>query len=509
MKPPLNLLIVEDSEFDAQMMATLVRKAGFEVSSDRVETGAALQAALAAKKWDVILSDYNLPGFSAPEALQIVQASGLDIPFIIISGGIGEATAVEAMKAGAHDYLMKGNLSRLAPVVEREIREAANRAERREAREALRESEQRYRLLWESSPDVVFLMDAGSRILFANPAVRQVFGYSPEEVIGQRLGWFQSSAGQVLPGKSLEESMSNAVGGGQRGPSEHLAWTRDGRQIHLGVNFSHMELHGERRFVSFIRDVSERKKAEAELAENQEQFRVAREIQQHLFPKAPPALPGFDIAGVTYPADSTGGDYFDFLPMLHERFGFIVADVTGHGVGPALLMAETRAYLRTLAGNREDVGEILTRANGILAEDVGHERFVTLFLGRLDPKTLAFFYANAGHPAGYVLDASGAVKEEMKRTSVPLGIMPDTRYRGDAFVLLAPGDIVLLLTDGIEESTAPDDSFFGIERALDVVRARRDQPAREILEALYQAVRDFSGNAPQVDDVTAILIKVL
>ena len=509
MKPPLRVLIVEDSEFDAQMMATLIRKSGYDVTSERVETSTALHAALTGKKWDVILSDYNLPEFSAPEALKIVQASEIDIPFIIISGGIGEATAVEAMKAGANDYLMKGNLSRLAPVVERELREAANRAERREAREALRESELRYRLLWETSPDAVILMDPDSQIHFANPAVEGVFGYKPEEVIGGNLSMLQPESLRGAHSAGISRYLRTGEKKLNWRATETLGRRKDGTEIAIEVSFSDMVLHGQRRFVGFIRDITERKKAEKELRENQEQFAVARDIQQRLFPKSAPVIPGFDIAGVTFPADSTGGDYFDFLPMLHERFGFIVADVAGHGIGPALLMAETRAYLRTLAGNREDVGEILTRANGILAEDVGHERFVTLFLGRLDPKTLAFFYANAGHPTCYVLGADGAVKEELKRTSVPLGIMPDTRYRGDAFVLLAPGDCVLLLTDGIEESTAPDNSFFGIERALNVIRTQRERPAKEILEALYQAVRDFSGNTPQLDDVTAILIKVL
>src|SRR5204863_6954288 len=106
---------------------------------------------------------------------------------IIISGGIGEATAVAAMKAGAHDYLMKGNLSRLAPAIERELREAANRRERREARAKLLESELRYRLLWESSPDAVLLMDSESKILIGNPAVETVLGYKQEEVIGELL----------------------------------------------------------------------------------------------------------------------------------------------------------------------------------------------------------------------------------------------------------------------------------------------------------------------------------
>jgi DNA-binding NtrC family response regulator len=115
MKPVLRVLIVEDSEFDAQMITSLIRKSGYDVITERVETAEVMQRSLQHKKWDIILSDYNLPTFSAPEALKLVQASGLDLPFIIISGGIGEATAVAAMKAGAHDYLMKGNLNRLSP----------------------------------------------------------------------------------------------------------------------------------------------------------------------------------------------------------------------------------------------------------------------------------------------------------------------------------------------------------------------------------------------------------
>ncbi|PYJ00258.1 MAG: hypothetical protein DME25_21135, partial [Verrucomicrobia bacterium] len=256
---------------------------------------------------------------------------------------------------------------------------------------------------------------------------------------------------------------------------------KDGTEIPIEVSFSDLVLQGERRFVGFIRDITERKRAERELSENQEQFRVAREIQQRLFPKSAPASPGFDIAGASFPAEATGGDYFDYLPMLHHRLGVIVGDVTGHGVGPALLMAETRAYLRVLAGRREDVGEILTRANGILAEDVGAERFVTLFLGRLDPATRALVYASAG---------------------------PDTQYAPAPQIILGRGDLVLLLTDGIEETPAPDGALFGLDRTLQVVRSHRAQPAQEIVQALYAEARAFADHAPQIDDITAIVIKV-
>ena len=508
MKTSLRVLIVEDSEFDALMMVSMLRKGGYDVAFERVESAPAMQTALASHPWDIILADYNLPDFDAPTALRILNESRLDLPFIIVSGGIGEDVAVGAMKAGAHDYLMKGNLNRLVPAVERELREAANRAGQRDTQQALQESELRYRLLWETSPDTVILMDMASKIDFVNPAIKDVFGYTPEEIIGLNLSMLQPEHLRGRHHAGLNRYLQTGIKKLDWRATETVGRRKDGAEIPIEVSFSDMVLNGERRFVGFIRDITERKRAEKELSENKEQFRVAREIQQRLFPKSAPALPGFDIAGASYPAEATGGDYFDYLPMLNDRLGVVVGDVTGHGVGPALLMAETRAYLRVLAGRREDVGEILTRANSVLSEDVGSERFITLFLARLDPRNRLLSYASAGHPTGYILDAAGEIKTRLPRTGVPLGIRPDTQYASSPEIPLASGDIVLLVTDGIEECMAPDEAFFGVERTLDVVRANRERTAQEIVESLYQAARQFGRNTPQVDDVTVIVMKV-
>ena len=255
--------------------------------------------------------------------------------------------------------------------------------------------------------------------------------------------------------------------------------------------------------------VIQRKRAEHELRANEEQFRVAREIQQRLFPKAAPHLSGFDIAGLSHAADATGGDYFDYLPMLHGRLGVVVADVTGHGIGPALLMAETRAYLRLLALNREDVGEILTRANRVLAEDIGYERFITMLLVSLDPKARMLTCANAGHLPGFVFNGHGEIKTQLKRSGIPLGLKPDTHYPPGTGVKLERGDTVLLLTDGIDEAMSPTNTIFGIERALEIVRTHRSKTARELVDTLYAGVRRFSQNTPQQDDVTAVVIKAV
>lgn len=508
MNSPLRLLVVEDSEFDAQIMLSILRQGGYDVTAQRVETADSLRAALAISPWDVILADYNLPDFSAPAALALVQASGLDIPFIIVSGGIGEDVAVAAMKAGAHDYVMKGNLQRLVPAVERELREAAVRASRQEAKQALQESELRHRLLWETCPDAVILMNTHGQIEFANPAIEAVFGYTPDEVSGQHLELLQPPRlrGAHLAGMTryLETGLKKV----NWRATETVGLRKDGAEVPVEVSFADMNLKGERRFVGFVRDITERKRSERELRENQEQFRVAREIQQRLFPKNAPRLPGYDLAGATYPAEATGGDYFDYLPMINGAVGLVVGDVTGHGVGPALLMAEARAYLRLLAGRHEDVGEILTVANRILAEDVGSERFVTLCLARLDPACRTFVYASAGHHTAYVFDAHGQTKFILPRTEIPLGLRAGTQYVASSEKQMAPGDMLLLVTDGIQESVSPGNALFGDERIMEVARRARAKPAREIVEALHQAACEFIAGRPQADDITVVVLKV-
>ncbi|GAF83264.1 unnamed protein product, partial [marine sediment metagenome] len=141
MGKPLRVLIVEDSEDDALLVIREVERGGYETTFERVETAEAMTAALEKQAWDIIITDYKMPHFSAPEALDLFKETGLDLPFIVVSGTIGEETAVATMKAGAHDYLMKGNLTRLVPAIERELHEAEVRKGRKLAQEALQIAE--------------------------------------------------------------------------------------------------------------------------------------------------------------------------------------------------------------------------------------------------------------------------------------------------------------------------------------------------------------------------------
>ena len=375
----LRALVIEDSEIDALLLIEQLKAGGYALETQRVDNADELNAALAGKPWDIIFSDHNMPNFSSTAALQIVRAKNPDVPFLIVSGTIGEEVAVAAMRAGAQDYLMKGNMARLVAAVERELQDAIERRAR--------------------------------------------------------------------------------------------------------------------------------KAAERTLLAQEEEFRLAREIQQHLFPAAAPVLPGYDLAGSSVPAAATGGDYFDFIPTPSGDVLVVVGDVTGHGLGPALLMADVRAYLRALVLADHKLATMLTHARRLLLKDLGLDYFITLFFAQLNPATGMWTYINAGHPPGCLLPATGGEPHEMLPTTPALGIDRDEEPLVPKQVQLQNGDVVLLVSDGIIEAWSPDGQEFGEERMLAIVQRERNRPATEIIQALMDAVRAHSGSNVLQDDMTAVVIK--
>ncbi|WP_396134279.1 response regulator [Chamaesiphon sp. VAR_48_metabat_135_sub] len=190
----LRILIVEDSENDLLLLLRELRRGGYTLDYVRVENAADMQAALDRQPWDIVIADYTLPQFSAPEALQLLQIQHQDLPFIIVSGTIGEETAVAAMRAGAHDYLLKDNLTRLVPAVERELREARERQQRLYAERALRESEERFRQLAENITESVFWMSdpKAMQMLYVSPAYERIWGYSCESLYVDFMQWIEA-----------------------------------------------------------------------------------------------------------------------------------------------------------------------------------------------------------------------------------------------------------------------------------------------------------------------------
>lgn len=187
MKLQLRVLIVEDSEDDAELLIYELKRGNYHPIYERVDTADAFIAALDRQHWDIIIADYSMPCFSAPAALSLLQEKKLDIPYIIVSGSFGEEMAVDAMKAGASDYIMKGNLARLIPAVERELREALQRRKRREAEKALRENEERFRSLIENVLDIITVLSPDGTVYYISPSVHKVLGYESEELVEKNI----------------------------------------------------------------------------------------------------------------------------------------------------------------------------------------------------------------------------------------------------------------------------------------------------------------------------------
>jgi PAS domain S-box-containing protein len=379
----------------------------------------------------------------------------------------------------------------------------------RNAERALRDSERRLRTIFDSAAEGILTIDEDGVIESLNAVAEAMFGHARGELVGRPVT-------TLLPPSQGHET-SGFQGGLQLGEvelpfgvvRELVGRRRDGTTFRMDLMLNELLLEGRRLFAGFIRDATERHarlEAERALLSTHEELRLARVIQQRFYPTVAPAVPGFDIAGVSHPAEQAGGDYFDYLPMAGGRLGLVIGDVTGHGLGPALLMSQTRAYLRALLLLTQDVSDLLTRLNGFLDEDCGEEHFVTLFLARVDPQARKLVYASGGHQS-YLLRASGRV-ETLAATGIPLGIMPGP-MRGAPELSLHPGDLLLMVTDGIEETVSPEDCELGRGRMLEVAQANRHRSASEIVTALFSAASDFSAGQVQKDDITALVAKVV
>jgi two-component system, cell cycle sensor histidine kinase and response regulator CckA len=263
MNPLLHILIVEDSEDDLLLLLRELRHGGYTPDYVRVETAAAMQAALDRQAWDIVIADYTLPSFSAPEALELLQQQQ-DIPFIIVSGTIGEEAAVAAMRAGAHDYLLKDNLTRLVPAVERELREAKERQQRLWAEQALRESEERFRQLAENITESVFWMadPQAMQILYVSPAYENIWGNSCESLYANFMEWIDAvhlDDQSRIQAKFFEQSLLGNYDEEYRivRPDGSLRWIRD-------RGFPIKDHHGKAyRSVGFAEDITNRKSTEA------------------------------------------------------------------------------------------------------------------------------------------------------------------------------------------------------------------------------------------------------
>jgi sigma-B regulation protein RsbU (phosphoserine phosphatase) len=353
----------------------------------------------------------------------------------------------------------------------------------------------------EQTADSVVITNKKGIIEYVNPAFVETTGYSLDETLGQTPRILNSGKHDktfykklwetILSGNTFRETIIN------KKKNDELYWSQ--QTITPMKNNDGKITH----FVSVLKDITE-------LLEKKEQeirLKIASELQQRLY-KSKISVPGFNIAGKTYSAVETCGDYFDFIQMKDGSIGIVIGDVSGHGIGAALIMVQTLASLRAIAKFETDLGAIITHLNQALVDNLDDTHYVTLILARLDPKKSSLQYVSAGHIPAYLLKGSDDKVEMLESTDIPLGIVKDHTYHKSNTIKLSPRDILAFITDGIIETRLHNEDEFGYHRTINVIKSYRQATASQITEEIYQATRSFVKHRVQEDDITSIICKV-
>lgn len=534
----LGVLIVEDSEDDALLLVRELRRTGHDVVWRRVEDEKSLRRALSETTWDVILADYSLPHFGGVEALRIVKSLGIDVPFIMVSGTITDEAAVRAMKAGAQDYVMKDNLSRLVPAVEREIKDAVSRRERDQT---LAKHEELQRLHTELAlaarlrqslisvgQDLASTLNfdevltravcEGARVLGADTAaleVRTEQGWLVREsygLVSSLRGLRLDEEEAPLAMMALKERKAFAIadaaadprlnsGTLQRYPmSSALVVPLLLRDTFMGVllfgrstrreYFQEAHLEFARNFSLLIA------LALSNAGLYEEQRTLAHKLETVLL-NIPEELPGIKISHIYCSAThhaQVGGDFYDVFENKYGQIGLLIGDVCGHGVEAARIALLVKDSVHAFSHQYRRPHVVLRETNRLLVRK-NLPGFVTVFLGFLDVESGLFMYSSAGHPPPLLVQGRGI--RQLELCQPPLGVFSYSRYR-DEQTLFEPGSRLLLYTDGVIEARHCG-TCYGEDRLLLALSRHQEQPISAVPEGLLGEVREFCGDVLQDD----------
>jgi PAS domain S-box-containing protein len=409
-------------------------------------------------------------------------------PFHNVEGAIRGAAAVFRDVTQAMSILTGGSV--LPAVAQGEYGEFLERLDR------LRGHFDRFARVVEQTEDSVLITNRSGIIEYVNPAFERTTGYRADEAIGQTPRILKSGKhddrlyvdmwDRLLRGRSFRGTLIN------RRKDGALYWAE---QTITPIRDSSGEIT---HFVSLLKDVTE------ERARQEQEFHLSMAARiQRRFYDLDDAGNDLDLAANVYPAATIGGDHVDVLRRPDGEAWVVVGDVSGHGFGSALLMAETRAYVRAFAVSEPDLGRLLSQVNGALAADLDDSSFVTLLLVAIDPYKLTYRYASAGHVTGFLIRRSGEVVRTLESTDPPLGIFPDRQFSSGASGVLAPGDIFVLLTDGVTEVKEDGGAW-----VIDFVRAHEELSAKGLVEGICTAAREQYDGRQQTDDCTAMVCRV-
>ena len=477
----IRLLLVEDDPSDAE----LVREALAECTRPSFELTHAshLRAAvdvLARDGTDLVLLDLGLPDSRGIETFDRLVAAHPTVPCIVLTGTDDDAVGVRAVQRGAQDFVVKDRPS--PDVLARSVRYAIERHALLDrlaaAATEARRGEARLRKLIEHSAEGVLVVDDRDVVQFANPAAARLLAAPRERLLGT----------------SFDAPPPNGAA------CESLVARRDGTSFAAELRVVPLEWEGASARLVSLHDLTHRRRSE--------RAALAAAVQRTFLPERMSTCAGmFDVAASNDLYEDVSGDFYDLLRLDDRTVMVAIGDVTGHGFGPALLMAQGRAYFRAFSRTCEDVTEVATRMNDALAADMTDGRFMTLFLARLDTDTGDVEWCNAGHvPPLVVRGATGEV-ERLDATGLVLGVVPDAVYAPGARLRLGIDDTLLLCSDGATEALAPDGTNFGEARVADVLRSCARSGASSLVRALRDAIDRWAAGRPIEDDVTVLALR--
>lgn len=353
----------------------------------------------------------------------------------------------------------------------------------------------------EQTADAVLITNDKGIIEYVNTAFETMTGLKKEEALGQTPRILKSGQHNQTFYKNLWRTLLK----GNPYKSEMINKKKNGEYFWIQNTITPIKDSNDRitNFVSVIKDITEIK----EKKEQEIRLQIAKEIQQRLFPQNI-RLAGLDISGKNFPAEETGGDYFDIILTSEEIFWLVIGDVTNHGIGPALIMAGTRAYLRAFIKTSDNPAEILGMLNNELYSDLDEFQYATLLLVRFDRKKNQIVYSGAGHVPAYLLNSKGEVEHVLESTGIPLSFRKHELYHNNTITDITSGNILVMLTDGIIEARDKSKNEFGYERILRLIKHHRTETSEDIIDHIYNELCKSARQSQHNDDITALICKV-
>ncbi|MFA5982952.1 MAG: SpoIIE family protein phosphatase [Methylococcaceae bacterium] len=376
---------------------------------------------------------------------------------------------------------------------------------------ALAESEQRFQQMAEMTGEWLWEQDPNGYYIYSSIAVKQILGFNQIEIIGKHYT-------ELL---TPEDKSNQQFYADHQEPFYALTnryCHKDGHQV-LTESTGLPIISQDGRLMKWRgvdRDITARKAAEEqiheaqiELAVAQREIKIAQQIQTSLLPRAPIASSQFEIAGVCLPADQVGGDYFDYFYRNQNCLDLVIADVSGHAIGPALFMVEARSIIRSQAQNANTPGATLELLNSFLFDDLNRaDYFISLFYLQYNVLTKQLSFANAGHPLPLLYNHALGTCSRLDTEGLILGVRNQVVFQ-EKSVTLAQGDILLLYTDGITETENKQGEFFGEERLATLFQQNAQQPAQVMIDVLLNQVKQFCNFKAFNDDITLLVFKCL